>query len=503
MERGTEPGETAEPSGPRREVAPSWKGAPPGSGSYKEGPRSRRGRALGAHPFPGVPRTQPQVQQVAPPGAPLRRVRQPFSRSSGTSGGGSSPTPGPAARAPLPAGPPPRTPALPPAPPSAPEAPPGAAPSPRDRPRPGRARTPPAARERAAAPTGAAASPPAAARGCPSARTVPAPGSGGRRPGPAGCGWSGRPVLRRAGGGAAPLLLRRRPSPAPPAPPGLPVCRAGSRHRRPPAPRHRPPPAPRPLIGRRLQAPSAPPRHWARAPSVPPPRGAPGSAGARFPGPAARESGESRRASDVFPRAAERGAAAGRPRRRCRLPGPAPREGRRLPPRTRFPSGCDKLKPRVRPLAPSRPCPALQPPELGETRRPAHGSPRRRSPSVAGREDTAGRGSCAGTCPKTRQNRRRGRSQPSRPPHCVQKGTAGGARSGCVRPGRALPDCPGRSPAACGPRRSPPAAQAVPHCVPAWEGDVPGPPRRCPYVFGPGRAPRDDPGREPLPPELG
>lgn len=43
---------------------------------------SGEGARGGAHPFPGVPGTPPQVQQVAPPGAPLRRVRQPFSRSS-------------------------------------------------------------------------------------------------------------------------------------------------------------------------------------------------------------------------------------------------------------------------------------------------------------------------------------------------------------------------------------------------------------------------------------
>lgn len=77
MERGTGTGEVAEPSGPRREVAPSWKGARRGSGSYKEGAGRRRGRALGAHTFPGD-YTPQQVQQVTPPGAPGHRVRQPF-----------------------------------------------------------------------------------------------------------------------------------------------------------------------------------------------------------------------------------------------------------------------------------------------------------------------------------------------------------------------------------------------------------------------------------------
>lgn len=141
-----------------------------------------------------------------------------------------------------------------------------------------------------------------------------APAGGGPDP-PAAAGAVGLSSRGRAGGrggGAALLLLLCRPPPAPPAPPGLPVCRAGSRRRRPPARRHRPPPALRPPIGRRLQAPSAPPRDWARAPSVPPPRGAPGSAGALFPGPAARESGASRGGSDALPweGTPERGAAA-------------------------------------------------------------------------------------------------------------------------------------------------------------------------------------------------
>lgn len=139
-----------------------------------------------------------------------------------------------------------------------------------------------------------------AARRCPGLPIGPDSARAGlrrRRPGPAGCGWSCRPALRRAAGRPG-----RGRSAAPPPPssssrsagssraPGLPRRLATQPPARPAAP---PPARPRPPIGRRLQAPSAPPRDWARAPSVPPPRGAPGAAGARFPGPAARGSGES------------------------------------------------------------------------------------------------------------------------------------------------------------------------------------------------------------------
>lgn len=94
-----------------------------------------------------------------------------------------------------------------------------------------------------------------------------------RRPDPPG-GGAGAVGLRSGGRAAgqpgrarALLLPRRRRRPRPPrAPPALPRLQAPP----PPArPQSRPPPAPRPLIGRRLQAPSAPPCHWALAQSVP------------------------------------------------------------------------------------------------------------------------------------------------------------------------------------------------------------------------------------------
>ncbi|XP_023504709.1 basic salivary proline-rich protein 1-like [Equus caballus] len=124
-----------------------------------------------------------------------------------------------------------------------------------------------------------------AARRCPGLPIGPDSARAGlrrRRPGPAGCGWSCRPALRRAAGRPG-----RGRSAAPPPPssssrsagssraPGLPRRLATQSPARPAAP---PPARPRPPIGRRLQAPSAPPRDWARAPSVPPPRGAPGAA---------------------------------------------------------------------------------------------------------------------------------------------------------------------------------------------------------------------------------
>lgn len=108
---------------------------------------------------------------------------------------------------------------------------------------------------------------------------LPSLGCGGRRPDPpaalelSACAPAGGRPAGRGRRAALLLLRRRRPPHAPPAPPGLWVCSAGSRRRRPPAPRHRLPPAPPPPIGRRLQAPSAPPRDWARTPSLPPARG--------------------------------------------------------------------------------------------------------------------------------------------------------------------------------------------------------------------------------------